>query len=356
MDSTAVSPAADRRSMLGRFLLSLVLAAFFLWLAWRGLAGEVEDERGFASAVWTSMQGVGWSAVVVYALLFLALHLARMLRWSAQVMSLGVERRSQVLRVAAVGYGAILLFPLRLGEFVRPYLLARETKVGFVQAMGTAVVERIIDGLLMSLLLFAGLALAAHAPGPVVVSAGWIALGVFVAALVAVVLFTWQRGWLSRVLASTAGRASPRLAEALTRLLSAFAEGVGSLRRGRALSAFLGWTLVYWGINAYAIAWLAQAFGLGLTLWQAAGVLAVLVVGIMVPAGPGFLGNFQYFLAAGVGLYLPDAGSGAQIMGLALTMHAIQVVVQCGVALPAWYMTMRRATPSLADDRASDLE
>ena len=49
---------------------------------------------------------------------------------------------------------AILALPVRLGEFVRPYFVARERRVRMSAAVGTVAVERIVDGLLISILFF----------------------------------------------------------------------------------------------------------------------------------------------------------------------------------------------------------
>ena len=47
----------------------------------------------------------------------------------------------------------MLFAPLRAGEVVRPWLLARTGEVPFVKAAGTVAAERIVDGLMLALLL-----------------------------------------------------------------------------------------------------------------------------------------------------------------------------------------------------------
>jgi hypothetical protein len=57
---------------------------------------------------------------------------------------------------------------------------------------------------------------------------------------------------------------------------------------------------------------LARAFDIHLDLIQAYTVLGVLVIGVMIPAGPGMAGTFQYFCQMGLALFLGSAASGAQ--------------------------------------------
>ena len=58
-----------------------------------------------------------------------------------------------LLAISSVGFMAILALPARLGEFVRPGLL-RKRGISASAALGTVAVERIVDGLLVSLFVF----------------------------------------------------------------------------------------------------------------------------------------------------------------------------------------------------------
>ena len=60
----------------------------------------------------------------------------------------------RLLPISSVGFMAILVLPLRLGELVRPYFVARAGHVRMSAALGTVAVERIIDGLCISVLFF----------------------------------------------------------------------------------------------------------------------------------------------------------------------------------------------------------
>src|SRR5262245_3854910 len=58
-----------------------------------------------------------------------------------------------------IGFGAATVLPLRLGEFVRPALLARRSRVGLGAAVSSVVLERLFDMLLvLSAFLVVGLA------------------------------------------------------------------------------------------------------------------------------------------------------------------------------------------------------
>ena len=59
-----------------------------------------------------------------------------------------------------VGFLAITLFPLRLGEFIRPLLLRRREQIAFSTGIATIAVERVLDSLVATAILVFGFAVA----------------------------------------------------------------------------------------------------------------------------------------------------------------------------------------------------
>src|SRR5207247_1250591 len=87
--------------------------------------------------------------------LLVVVHLCRALRWNNLLAPLRVRiPPGPLLAISSVGFMAILALPARLGEFVRPGLL-RKHGASASAALGTVAVERIVDGLLVSLFVFA---------------------------------------------------------------------------------------------------------------------------------------------------------------------------------------------------------
>jgi hypothetical protein len=146
--------------LLLQFLLSLGIAGFFLWLTVHGLVNDAGTELG--TPFWTSLEhslsAVPLGTLGLYALIFLAVHVTRIFRWRYLVTPLGEHDVRKIFRICAVGFTAIVILPLRLGEMVRPYLLSKESGVPMSAALGTAVVERVLDGLLITGLLVLSLA------------------------------------------------------------------------------------------------------------------------------------------------------------------------------------------------------
>ena len=322
-------------------LLAVIIGGFFLALAARMV--PLESVEAYLREIdWRQMAPAIAAFVVVYSVC----HAARVMRWWFLVRPLGDVDAPEVFRVGTVGFTAILLLPLRLGELVRPFLLAkRNDDVSGPAALATIVVERVIDGLIITGLLFVGLVTyQGDASTELVQTIGVVALAIFAPALVLCVIAAYSGAVARRVVMATVGRFSERVGQWAAGMLEQFAAGLGTLSRRRQVVPFLGVTAVYWGTNAVSM-WLLLTFGfdLNLTLWEVYTVMAVLVVGIMVPAGPALVGNFEYFVVQGLGLFvvLDQAGVAGQVGAFAAVLHLLQIVV---IVVPGvWVMIRHRA-------------
>jgi glycosyltransferase 2 family protein len=75
----------------------------------------------------------------------------------------------------------------------------------------------------------------------------------------------------------------------------------------------------------------AHSFGFDLRLLDAYTVLGVLVVGVMIPAGPGMVGTFQAAVAGGLGLFYP--GHGERAFAFANVLWLVQLAQQTAFGL-----------------------
>lgn len=320
--------------------LAVVIGAFFFYLAIRVIPlGVIRDY--LTTADW---ERLAWGSAAFVAI-YVVCHGARVLRWYFLVRPLDEEvQAAKVHRVCTVGFTAILLLPLRLGELVRPFLLASNSTLSAAGVLATVVVERVIDGLVITGVLFVGLWFyGGQASTELAQGVGTVAAMIFVPALVMCVVANKSREAARRVVMATLGRVSHRGGEWVAGLLEQFAKGFGAMSRSGDLIPFLAVTAVYWTANAVSM-WvlLRIGFGLDVGLLQMGTVMAVLVVGIMVPAGPAMAGNFEYFMAQGMGLYVPieEVSVGGQVGVFAALVHLLQIAVI--VAPGVWVMVRYR--------------
>jgi uncharacterized protein (TIRG00374 family) len=274
---------------------------------------------------------------------FLAAHLAlvavthfcRAWRWNNLLEPIGVRLPPRrLLAISSVGFMAILALPARLGEFVRPALVRKKGEISASAALGTIAVERIIDGLLVSVFVFGAL-FAIRGPGSPdwMMPTAYAALGIFSAALVFLAFaLRWPKKTVHiSVSLSMARLVSPRIADKLEEKLLHLISGFLVLKDKRNLVVFVLWSIVYWSANGMSLWVLAHGFGLELSVVGAFATMGLVAVGITLPNSPGLVGQYQYFTLLGLGLYLDKGAVEGAGFVFAVALHAIQVI---------WYMSV----------------
>jgi glycosyltransferase 2 family protein len=315
-----------------KLVASLILGGGIAWLLLRGGLPLVPPASAFASLrPWT---------VAAYVATLVLVHFLRAIRWRHLLRPLGHASARAVIAVSWIAFGAILLSPFRSGEIVRPYLISKRSDIRIWEATGTVGAERVIDGLILSLMLFTGLQLAtplSPLPDHVgnlkfaaadVPKAAYGALAVFMVAFALMGTFFFARSFARRATFAVVGLVSKGLAERLAGIVERVADGLRFLPSARNLVPFLAETLAYWAVNALGVQLLAWGTGLaGITLAQAAVTVGCLGVGILVPAGPGYFGAFQLSTYMALAMYFPEAvltGPGAAFV---FFLYACQVGV-----------------------------
>jgi uncharacterized protein (TIRG00374 family) len=268
------------------------VTALFLWLALRGVPFR-DVGRAIAGARWGVLLGL---SVPSYFLLVWV----RALRWRYLTDPIRPLANLALSRATAVGFLANNVFPLRMGEFVRSWYLARETGVSAAAVFGTVILERVIDT--VCVIAMVGLVLPLRASGD---DAG-LARGAVLLAPFAVlpILFLWalraRPAQVERLVLALLRPVSARAAAFVERVIHRFAEGLGALRGGRHLFWIGFHSVVIWlviSIVPIVAAFLALDIELP-SAWQslvaAWTTQAAIGVAVALPSAPGFFGIFHY--------------------------------------------------------------
>ncbi|MEE2960468.1 MAG: lysylphosphatidylglycerol synthase transmembrane domain-containing protein [Myxococcota bacterium] len=285
------------------------------------------------SLVWTYLEKVSYFYVGLCALGYVGIQVARVIRWKYlcdRCAPIGWWMHTQI---ALAGSALIVVLPLRLGEFSRPILLNRYGGTTISTGLGIAVVERVLDGLTVVFLFFFAILLL---PDSVAVSdtllfGAWASFVLFAGVGIACLLAYWKVSLFQRLLKQTFGKVSPVLANKLGELTYGFVDGLRGLDNAKTVTVVLVMTVFYWLSNALALFALFEAFGWDLPLMAAAIVTSIVVIGIMVPAGPGFLGTFQGALIGGLLLMGVEQSEAA---AFTLVLYPINMTVVIGSGLP----------------------
>ncbi|MFH1131568.1 MAG: lysylphosphatidylglycerol synthase transmembrane domain-containing protein [Pseudomonadota bacterium] len=297
-----------------RFLISLVIGGGMLYLAARNMP---------LSGAWDTLSQARWLVLFPYFAVMAAQHFFRSWRWQHLLAPIHSVPFKKILPVTSVGFFAILALPLRMGEFVRPYLIADPPHLRMSHAFGTLAVERVFDGLLLSLAAFGTILLSStRTEVPAWVNgAGIASLGLFFVALLVLIMTLWQRERAVTMCQRMFNLFSASLAAKAAGLAKGIVKGFEVLPDMRRLGAFVFATAAYWFLNGVAIWVLAFGFDLNLSLEGSIAFVALVGIGIMIPAGPGFIGNFELFALAALNLYLSPSIEAKTRVGFVLAAH-----------------------------------
>ena len=259
----------------------------------------------------------------------------RAVRWQRLLVPIQAVHFGPMLGYLLIGYLANNILPARLGELVRSHYLGDREGISRAAALGTVVVERIIDTVVV-VAIGAIAILVLHVRGVV---ANAVLLGLAISALLvlglALGLVAHRLPGAGRVLAIAERR--PLVAQLGRRLQ----EGLGVVRRPRTLVEGIGLSLAAWTAAVLALAASGQALGLQLTIGEAALLAAGIALATAIPSGPGYLGTFE-LAAVKIGETLGIPADRA--LALAVLTHAsILLLTSTGGAVAFLRLGWRRS-------------
>jgi glycosyltransferase 2 family protein len=295
-------------------LFVAALTAALVWGFARGL-DFAEVGRHIRSA------HVGW--VAASAAMTLAGYLLRARRWQVLLAPIGPASFRNTFRTTIIGFTATNLLPGRLGEVLRPLLIARAEGFQFSSALATIIIERLLD-MASILLLFAWFLLTTKIDiGRDLKAAGALAGLAALGALVALVVSAGHPERLGRWAGRLAALLPGRVAEAVARFVRTLAEGLAVMRRPAPLVAALVLSILLWLSIALSIWMASAAFGVRVSPVDSFLVVSYLAVGVSLPT-PGGLGGFHWaYKEATTRVFLIDPDSAA---AAAMVLHAVMWV------------------------------
>jgi len=305
--------------------LGLAISAVFLYLAFR---------KSDWSLIWSRVQETDLLYIVASLPLLAVIFLLRAVRWRHLLLPAGRPAFSSLVSAIMIGFMSLNLLPFRLGEFIRAYVLGRRASMSKTGVFATVMVERVLDGFttlfLLLLVLFLRPLPESSRVGVWIQAFSYLALFIFVSAMVFLVLARLRTDWIVRVLERILGR-FPGLLGPVVRIVRAFAGGLDVLSDFRLFATSIGLSVLIWLTMAAWYWTLMFAFGAvgGSGMGGQVGflgsvfVLVAIALGVMIPSSPGFVGPYEFAcIMALTALGVDTAGAESY----ALVSHAAQFI------------------------------
>ena len=273
-----------------KFALGIGVSAFFIWFVLRGVdPAEVITQISQANP-WYFLASVFVGT---------AGYLIRALRWKVLLHPLKPDTalRSRFAGVS-IGFAINNIFVGRLGELARAFALTRVEPITLSGSVGSLVVERFLDAIVLGTLFLVPMTLPSFPGAEGFLSGGVGALlsttfgllAIAVAGLIAVLIFPEPIVRLAeRLFVRLPGGWGPRM----VRALESFLQALKVLRHPVLLTKAVVWSYVFWLWHGLSF-WLGfKAFGIDVGFAAAVFTEAVVGFAVAIPAAPGFFGTFQ---------------------------------------------------------------
>jgi len=307
------------------------------------------------AAVGRALRALPAGVVLLYLATLALTHLFRAWRLTYLLRPLGLQvSQRRLLPISSVGFMAILALPVRLGEFVRPYYLARDGRVRMSAALGTVAVERIIDGLAISILFFVSYLVSSsgtQAFSPELKFGAWLSLTGFLGLTAFLALALIRPGPAIRLFLklSLLSTFAPGRAHHIGDRLRSLISGFRVLGDPGNLFWFLVHTLAYWGINGLGMWILARGMNLPISLGAAYTAMAFTGVVLTLPNSPGLVGQFHAAIKLSLMAYLPAAVVNSRGIAYAVVLHGLQSLWYVGMGLLSLPLVAGAGHQSLRD-------
>jgi glycosyltransferase 2 family protein len=274
-----------------RLSLGLTVSSVCLYLAVRGM--------NFEQAIHELMKSSLLLTAGAVFFLFLSIWI-RAYRWGYLLLPIKSISPFPLFRSTLIGFMGNNLLPFRAGELLRGMSIGQSQNISKGAALGSIILERAFDGVVLSLIPFLLLAFLDLAPSIVVAS---LALFLVYVTGLFVIMFTsigeWAGGWWRRATTMVPGAT----AEGLGSIAEHFFQGMkGSNQFGSLLTISL-LSFLCWLCNGMYFFLLFEALGINLSFLAALIVQVVIALGAMLPAGPGDVGSFEYLTVLGLALF-----------------------------------------------------
>lgn len=241
---------------------------------------------------WQAVQQAHFGLIAAAIGMTFVTYSLRAQRWLVLLRPLGPVRWKTTFRTTIIGFATIFLLPGRVGEILRPYLVAKHENLNPASTFATVIIERLLDVVTVAMLFALAIFLSGVDIGPTARIAGVLTAVGAVAALVILFFLAGHPERLGRFAGRLGRRLPKRFSEAFAQLVQTFAEGLVVMRSPSRLVNAGFWSIGVWSSIAFGIWLTSRAFSLALSAVGSFIVVGYLAVGVSVPT-PGGAGGFH---------------------------------------------------------------
>lgn len=292
--------------------LTLGLTAFFL-------------RNAQLDRVWNAVRLARVDMLLACAVVTMLSYVIRIERWRGLLRPVGFVSFLTAGSATVIGFAANALLPGRVGEVLRPFVIARHNEIDGSAALATVVVERVLD-LVTIMVMLAGCIVFVARPtnNPellLTLQLGAMAGGSLGLAVLGGMFWLVRGPGRSEQVITWCKSASPRRwVPVVDRLARRFTGGLTVAGQVGPLAVALLMSTLLWASIALSIAFGSWAFGINISFDESIILMGMVAIGVSLPTPAGVGGYHAAYQIGATSLYGVDLDVA---VGAALVVHAI---------------------------------
>jgi len=297
-----------------KFWLGIVIGALFLFLAFRGI--EFQELKN-------ALRQANYFLLIPASLMTVLSVWVRAYRWHYILQPVQKIRMNSLFSATMIGLMANNIFPARLGEFVRAYVIGEKESISKSASFATIILERILDGITVLLFLSVVLIFYSFSLPDWMSNAAYIASGFYLFALAFLILLKVKTEKVLHFVRFVSKPLPHKIGDGFIHLLNSFITGLQILHNMRNIIMASILSLFVWLPIGFIIHLLLNSFGIHLPIYASFFLLVILCIGVMIPSAPGFVGTIQFVCVAVLAMF---GVIKSQALSFSFLFHATQFI------------------------------
>jgi hypothetical protein len=303
-----------------KVILGILISIVLIYLSVKGI--NLQD-------VFRDLKNIQLSYVIFFILLVILMQLLRSYRWGVILQPMGKIDQFSLFSVTSVGFLAIAAIPARIGELARPYLISKRSSIKMSSALGTILVERVLDSFTVLAIAVIVLFLTDLPP--------WMIKSSIIFFLLALVMFCFivflilRRDAALKLINRILSKLPGKFAHTIDEVIHHFIDGFQIITNIKFLLYLFFLSALVWLVDVLAIYMLLKAFDFTLPVMASFVVMIILIVGIAIPTAPGYIGNWHFACVLALSFF---GLAKTEALSFAVVYHFLSmvIVVVLGVA------------------------
>lgn len=296
-----------------KIIIGILISIILVYLSFRGI--NFQD-------VLNDLEKIHLSYVTYFIILIALMQYLRSYRWGVILQPMEKIDQLPLFSVTSVGFMAIAAIPARIGELARPYLISKRSSIKMSSALGTILVERILDSFII--MIIAVVVLFFTDLPPWMMKSGIIFFFLALILLGFVLFLIMRRDQALRFINIILTHLPGKLANKIDKVLHHFIDGLQIITNINLFIYLFFLSAVIWLVDVLAIYLLLLSFGFNLPVAAPFVLMIILIAGIAIPTAPGFIGNWHYACVLGLSLF---GLAKADALSFAVIYHFLSMVV-----------------------------